>query len=179
MQKKILLISSGISVILLFALVICLFTESARENKVKEKVAIQKIEYFTNNYFRYLDKDIIKSDNNEISVSISFVPEIGSIPIKEEIYQNIAYHALQIVTFFPEVNHFKYIVLWDDHSKQEVLTLSIDEDTIKKLANIYNEECLNLNSGLETSFKRVFSSIVETDESRSWRDVIDKNSDLP
>jgi hypothetical protein len=30
----------------------------------------------------------------------------------------------------PEVNHLKYIVLWDDNTKQEVLTLSIDEDAI-------------------------------------------------
>jgi hypothetical protein len=55
---------------------------------------------------------------------------------KEAIYQSIAYHALQIVNFFPEVHHFDYIVLWDDYSKQEVLTLAIDEDAIKRLADI-------------------------------------------
>lgn len=179
MQKKILLISSGISVILFFALAILLFTESARANKVREEMVIQKIDYFTNNYFKFLEKVMVENGNDEISVSISFIPEVGSFPVKEEIYQNIAYHSLQISTFFPEVNQFEYIVLWDDYSKQEVLTLSIDEEAIKHLANIYNEECLNLNSGFETSFNRVFSSIVETNESKSWRNVIDKYSDIP
>ncbi|MDR2043875.1 MAG: hypothetical protein LBQ15_05810, partial [Clostridium sp.] len=64
-------------------------------------------------------------------------------------------------------------------SKQEVLALAIDEEAIKRLTMAYDEGCRNLNDGFEPSFHKVFSSIVETEESRSWRNVADPYSDIP
>ncbi|HBI74124.1 MAG TPA: hypothetical protein DDY59_13205 [Lachnospiraceae bacterium] len=179
MQKKVLILSVAISSILFLVLLIGLFTESARTNKIKEEVVYRRIEDFTNQYFTFAEKVRINTSDGKMSVSTSFVPEVGSFPVKEDIYQSIAYHALQIVTFFPEVNHFDYIVLWDDNSKQEVMTLAINEDAIKQLAKIYYGEYINQNGGIETSFRKVFSSIVETEESKSWRERIDPNSDIP
>lgn len=34
---------------------------------------------------------------------VSYVPEVGSFPIKLDIYERAAYHALQITRFYPEV----------------------------------------------------------------------------
>lgn len=179
MQKKSSFLFLVISLVLFIVLLTCLFTESARTNKIKEEVACQKTEDFTDQYFRFVEKIQIDTGNGNMSVSTSFVPEVGSFPVKEDIYQSIAYHALQIVTFFPEVNHFDYIVLWDDASKQEVMTLVINEDAIKQLAEIYYREYGNKNGGFETSFRKVFSSIVETEETKTWRDRIDPNSATP
>lgn len=60
--------------------------------------------------------------------------------MEEEIYQNIAYHVLQIAAFFPEIKKVNYIVLWDEYTKHEVLDLTIDEDAIEVLADTYFNE---------------------------------------
>ena len=140
MQKNFSFLFLFISLILFIVILISLLTESTRTNKIKEEVACQKTANFTDQYFRFVEKVQIVTGNGKISVSTSFVPEVGSFPVKEDIYQSIAYHALQIVTFFPEVNHFTYTVLWDDASKQEVMTLVINEEAMKHLSEIYYRE---------------------------------------
>lgn len=179
MQKKLLIISLVISFVLLIVLAVYIIKDSEREDIIKTEVAYQKIEYYTNNYFSSLEDVKIDTGSEKMAISVSFIPEVGSFPVKEEIYQSIAYHALQIVEFFPEVNHFNYIVLWDDYTKQEVLKLTIDEVAIKVLSEIYFNEYINQRNGLETSYKNVFSSIIETEESKSWRDNINTYSDIP
>ncbi len=179
MQKKLMIFSLIISFVLIIVLVVYMIKDSKREDIIKTEVACQKIEYYTKNYFSFLEDIKIDSDTENTAISISFIPEVGSFPVKEEIYQSIAYHALQIVEFFPEVNQFNYIVLWDDYTKQEVLNLTIDEVAIKALSNIFFNEYINQRNGFETSYKNVFSSIVETEESKSWRDKINTYSDTP
>ncbi|MDR2043186.1 MAG: hypothetical protein LBQ15_02250, partial [Clostridium sp.] len=154
MQKKLLFLSSVLSLILFVVLYTYLSTEPARANKIREEAARQQIEDFTESYFRFAEKVRLDTGSGKMSVSVSFLPEVGSFPVKEEIYQSVAYHALQIVTFFPDVRHFDYTVLWDDDSKQEVLALAIDEEAIKRLTMAYDEGCRNLNDGFEPSFHK-------------------------
>ena len=84
-----------------------------------------------------------------------------------------------IFTFILQRNKFNYIVLWDDNTKQKTLDLTIDEDAINGLSDIYFNEEINQSNGLETSYKNIFSSIIETEESKSWRDKINTDSDTP
>ena len=100
-------------------------------------------------------------------------------PVKQEIYENVANHALQITRFFPEATHFEYTVLWDDYTKDEVMHLVMDEEAVKHLEEKYAGELVNRNGGLDTHFERVFSSVVETEESKSWRDRVDPEAELP
>ena len=100
---------------------------------------------------------------------LSSFPEAGSIIVKEELYENIASHAYQITRFFPEVNHFDYLVLWDDYSKEEALFLTIGEEAVINLESTYINQLINRNGGLETHFAEVFSEIAETEESMTWR----------
>jgi hypothetical protein len=179
MQKKILLLSLVTTLALFIVILIGLFNEPVRTNRIKEEVIRNKIEDFTKHYFRFIESVQINTSDQKISVSTSYIPEIGSVIYKEELYESMAYHALQIKLFFPEVNHFKYIVLWDDYTKQEAMTLTINESDIKQLEKNYYDQIINQNGDIETSFENVFSSIVETEESKSWRLRIDPNSDLP
>lgn len=57
--------------------------------------------------------------------------------------------------------------------------MTIDEDAINGLSDIYFNEEINQSNGLETSYKNIFSSIIETEESKSWRDKINTDSDTP
>ncbi len=179
MQKKLLLISFVISLALACVLVFYISKDSEREEEVKIEAACEKIGDYTKKYFRFLEEVKLDVDEGKIAVSVSFIPEVGSLPIKEEIYESVANHALQVVEFFPEVNYFEYAILWDDYEKQEVLTLVIDGDAIKNLSETFYNQRINQNNGFETSYKNAFSSIVETDVSKTWRDQITIYSDLP
>lgn len=179
MQKKLLFISFGASIALLFTLAFHVIKDSGREDKIRIEIACEKIEDYTRNYFSFTEDVKIDAIDGMIAVSVSFIPEVGSYPVKEEIYQNTAYHALQIVDFFPEVTHFEYTILWDDYTKQEVLTLVIDEESVKNLAETFFNEYINQNNGIDTSYKDVFSSIIETEVSRSWRNQINMYTDVP
>lgn len=119
------------------------------------------------------------ADTEKIAVSVSFIPETGSFPVKEDIYQSAAYHALEIVSFFPEVNQFHYVVLWEKPEKEEVLTMTIDEDAIKSLSDNYFNEYINQNAGFDTHYKNIFSTVIETEESETWRERVDSNADIP
>lgn len=179
MQKKLTIFCSVISLILAIILFAYLFTSTERMNRTKEELISQRIEYFSSQYFSLVNTVQVTTRDGKTSVSASFVPEVGAFPIKEEIYKNVANHALQITEFYPEVTHFDYIILWDDYSKNEVMYLTIDEVAVQHLEDIYYEELINQNGGFETSFKRVFSSIVETEETNSWRNKINSNAILP
>lgn len=179
MHKKLSYVSLGISFLLLLVLIFYVMKDSERENELKRDVICQKIEDYTKDYFRLLENVEINTDGEKITVSVSFVPETGSFPVKEELYQEVAYHALQIEEFFPEVNHFDYMVLWDDYDKQKALTLEIDERAVKDLYNTFYNQYINQNSGFETSYRDVFSSVIETEISELWRNVADPNANVP
>lgn len=179
MKKKFLLFLLIILFVLIIGLMVYVMRCQDKEDEIKTEAACQRIEYFTKNYFRLLEDVRTEEKDGKIAISVSFIPEIASYPIKEEIYQNVAYHALQITEFFPEVSRFDYSVLWNDNTKQEVLSLTIDENAIEELSDTYYNEIINQNGGFKTSFKNVFSSVLETEESRSWRDTINTDSNVP
>ena len=85
----------------------------------------------------------------------------------------------QIVSFFPEVKQFNYTVLQDDKERKEAMKLIIDEEAVNKLYSNYWEAVRSQNDGYENTYKDIFSSIIETEESKKWREVIDKNATLP
>ena len=147
--------------------------------KTAENFISQRISDYTRNYFRFTEEVVTESQGDNVSISVKFVPEVGSIIVKEELYENIASHAYQITRFFPEVNHFDYLVLWDDYSKEGALFLTIGEEAVINLESIYTNQLINRNGGLETHFAEVFSEIVETEESMTWRDRIDPDAELP
>ena len=83
------------------------------------------------------------------------------------------------VWIFPEVKQFNYTVLWDDKERKEAMKLIIDEEAVNKLYSNYWEAVRSQNDGYENTYKDIFSSIIETEESKKWREVIDKNATLP
>ena len=85
----------------------------------------------------------------------------------------------QIVSFFPEVKQFNYTVLWDDKERKEAMKLIVDEEAVNKLYSNYWEVVRSQNDGYENTYKDIFSSIIETEESKKGREVIDKNATLP
>ena len=179
MQKKFIILSYILVFIVVVAIFAYLITGTERIKRAKEAFAGERIEQYTNQYFRFADAVQINTRDDMTSVSVSFVPEVGSFPIKEDIYESIASHALRITEFFPEVTHFKYTVLWDDYTKNEVMYLEIDKEAVEQLGANYYGQLNNRDGGLETSFHRVFSSIAETEESKTWRGRVDPNAPLP
>lgn len=159
--KKLIILTSVIALILAIILFAYLSTNAERKTRIKEELLSQRIEYFSSQYFRLVNTVQVTTQDGKTSVSISFVPEVSSFPVKEEICKSVANHALQITEFFPEVTRFDYVVLWDDSSKNEVMSLTIDKVAIKYLEDIYCEELIKQNIGYDTSFERVFSSIIE------------------
>lgn len=193
MQKRFLIISSITSLILLVLIISLKYTEETRtEGKVEESVekavedaTCDRIKDYTDQYFRFVEDikaDIIGSElfgRDEISLYTSFIPEVGSFPVKEEIYENVAWHALQVITFFPEVNHFEYSILWGTEPSKQVMYLTIDKEAVKKLYNTYYSELPQDLDKHNTSFVNCFSSIEETDESKEWRERVDPDANLP
>ena len=72
----------------------------------------------------------------------------------------------QIVSFFPEVKQFNYTVLWDDKERKEAMKLIVDEEAVNKLYSNYWEVVRSQNDGYENTYKDIFSSIIETEESK-------------
>lgn len=161
--------------VLLLAVILCVYLliGSARMDNAEKAFASQRIESYTSRYFRFMDTVQVNNIDGQTSVSVSFIPEVSSFPIKQEIYENVASHALQITKFFPEVTHFEYTVLWDEYTKNVAMRLTIDEEAVKHLEDNFTGELVNRNGGLDTHFERVFSSIEETEESRRWHDKPD------
>lgn len=140
-----------------------------------------RINDYTARYFSLLEECNVTEGYQTIGVHVAFVPEVGSFPIKQEIYQQVAYHALHIWDFYPEVNMFKYDILWDDKAKEPVMTITIDKSAIDNLESYYNSEKMFMEQGEEYAFDNCFTSVEETDETKSWRNtvVIDPNSPVP
>ena len=179
LNKKISVIWLFVSAILLLALLYCLFNSKRAEPATKEKTSCQRIRDYTENYFRFLETANESEKMGEIKIEVSYIPEVGSVPIKQEIYQNAAYYALQVVDFFPEVSYIEYKVLWDDKTKDEAMTLKLDENALSNLKNQYYNQIIAQNDDEEISFQTLFTSVKQTDISNEWREDADKNSNLP
>jgi len=176
MGRKLLPLSCGVALILAIILCVYVLTGPGRMDRAQEAFASQRIEHYTSRYFRFADTVEVDTMDGQTSVSVSFIPEVGSFPIKQEIYANVANHALQITKFYPEATHFEYTVLWDDYTKKEAIRLTIDAEAVAHLEENYTGELVNRNGGLDTHFERVFSSIEETEESRRWHERSDPDS---
>lgn len=145
----------------------------------EEKFIRQRIENYTKEYFRFTEDVQVDTEDGKTSVTVIFVPEVGSIVIKEEIYESMAAHAYQITNFFPEVNDFYYIVLSQQYEKDEAMYLTIDEIAVEKIEGNYTNQLRRIYYNEETQFAEVFSEIEETEESKTWRETVDVNAELP
>ncbi len=143
----------------------------------------QRIENFTKKVLgRYKGvKDIqFKTVDGGMNVSITFYPCNGELPVKADIYENIAYHALHVTMFFPEIKKLTYILLWDNEKTgDKALTLTINEADIKKLSNRYWGAKIEENGGGSPTYENIFSSIEETEISKRWPVLIDPDAELP
>lgn len=183
MQKKLLIISWMISLTLMIVLLVYLLKGPDREAAIREDEARQRIEEYTKEQFRFLEDIKVNTDNEKIEIVISYVPSVGSFPIKQDIYHEAAAHAWRICEFYPEASKFTYTILWPDYNKEEVMTLVIDEDRLEKTGlgwELLGQE-MDERAGFETHYEDCFSSIIETEESKTWREraVSDHDSNVP
>jgi len=100
---------------------------------------------------------------------ISFVPEVGSEVIKEDIYRRIVSHAVDINKFFPKVKKCKYSVLWDDHKQAEVIQLIINETGVEQLSKKYSDLLMDEKVGITSSYRSFFSVVEESGVAKKWR----------
>lgn len=179
MKNKVSVIWMVFSLLLLVMLLCCFWNGRRGARSSQDKTASQRIQDYTENYFRFLENVNVTEKKGKIKVAVAYVPEVGSTPIKQEIYQNVAYHALQVVSFFPEVNSMEYKVLWDDEEKKEAMIIKLDEKELSNLNVTYYDQVIAQNDEEETSFQDVFTSVEQTDISNEWREDADKNANLP
>lgn len=158
--------------------------EKENNNSIDTKIAADRIENYVKSIFGFNFEDnfgdiSIDIEEGKYTVNIAFVPSVGSFPVKSEIYEYVGFRSYQIISFFSEVRRFNYTVLWDDKDKKEAMKLIIDEGAVKELYSNYWEAVRSKNEGYENTYKNIFSSIIETEESKAWREVIDRNANLP
>ncbi len=154
--------------------------DEPKKTDFEEEFISQRIVNYTTEYFRFTENVEVNTEDGKTFVAVTFVPEVGSIVIKEEIYESVANHAYQITKFFPEVTYFDYIILsQDDNTKDEVLYLTIDENAVGNIEVNYLNQLNRRYYGDETQFVEVFSEIVETEESKEWRERVDPDAEIP
>lgn len=159
-----------ISILFLFMMG-CLFLVGCRSNDsnftTNSKFIKERIENYTKIQFKSTKDVNVKFDNSEFKLYVSFVPEVGSYPIKSEIYKSIANHAMNVKVFFPEASEYEYLVFWADSTK-EAMTCIIDKEAVKNMtANYYSN--YDKNKGETINYTSFFSKIIETEESKTWR----------
>lgn len=136
---------------------------------------IDRITQFSQYYSEYYARNCILEDikieieEDRYEVVVSFVYEPILYEIKDEMYKTVAYYALQISSFYPEVKKFEFVVM-DHRDKKEVMRLEINEKALKKLYMTFFEEYNAEVIGQETSYSRVFSKIEETEISLNWHE---------
>lgn len=179
------IVSWAISLILAIVLLVYLFQEPDREAAIREDEAAQRIEEYTKSQFRFLEDIQVDICDEKIEVAVSYAPSVGSFPVKQDIYHEAAKHARRICEFYPEAAKFTYTILWDDYRKEEAMTLVIDEDRLGKnlgsegLGWVLIDEERVERDGFETHYEKCFSSIIETEESKTWRERVGPNASLP
>lgn len=152
-------------------------TETVRtEEEILSEDAQTRIEYYSGILFRFLEEVEVVSENGTMAVSTSFVPEVGSFVIKQDLYKAVTEHALQIIRFYPEVTRLEYTILWDDKSKEEAMTILIEGSKVTNLEYAYAMQRINENGGLDTHYEEVFTAIEETETSLAWRNAADSEN---
>ncbi|WP_150266191.1 hypothetical protein [Paenibacillus tepidiphilus] len=145
-------------------------TPTAETERIQGDWIRKKLDDYTNIMFRFAERLEITENENEYSLVLSFVPEVGSAPVKELIYQSMAEYAWSIHQFFPEVTRYEFHVLWDDRSKDDVMQALIDEEGVNELNNNYYSVKMDQRGELEASWRKVFSNITENEISQKWHD---------
>jgi hypothetical protein len=186
-RKKIAIIASILfAALLLFGVLLLLsqprpealgFDESAGQNgneNITAEFICQRIEDFTIRFLR--DAETVNATWQESGISVAaalFLETDSKLIIKEAIYEEIANHALQITRFFPEANFFYYSV-WEGNPKREVMTLTLDEHSIKTLEANFSINTDKKEIGIETAFVDIFSTAVEKKTALSWQKNFDE-----
>ncbi len=136
------------------------------------KLIEDKVSSYTKNTFRFTEEFKLeeKGGGEAYSLLVSFVPEVGSVPIKQDMYRSAAQHAYAVSQFFPEINSYSYSVLWNESEKKEVMRLELNEEAVKQLSSRYLEEAMNEKSGLKGSYQSIFSSVTVTGAAEKWHD---------
>ncbi|RXZ76741.1 hypothetical protein EBB07_34595 [Paenibacillaceae bacterium] len=158
-------------IIMVMFLSACTLTKDAKledNNDSLHALIINKIENYTKETFRFTEEIKFEKQKDQMSLFVSLVPEIGSVPIKEDIYRSVASHAFDVIKFFPEVTSFNYSILWDDREKTEVMQIILDEEAVKSFNNHYYEQVMNIKNGLDSSYQSIFSSITVTGAAEKW-----------
>lgn len=168
-RKKRLIVSVFVLLTILVILIFFIIWQSKKANDKKMEEVRAKVESYSETYwfFAPLEDVEIKTQDGMMTLFISFVPTVGSFPDIEEIYGAVSSHARQVKILFPEIAQYQYTVLWGGYPEQEALTLMLDEEAVRDLET-------NINQCYEQgiSYKEVFSSIVETEESKSWSERV-------
>lgn len=154
----------------------------------------QRIESYTKKYFsdlnsiEYTEEDVLvelQEKDGKIEVSVVYFYTAPSVPFKEEVYRWSLGHALNVLSFFPEVSRFDYTVKYP-YAEGDVMYLTIDEAKINEkgkdsLESIWFGCSMSERSGFDTFYWKAFSSMVETEGSETWDDqpVKDLNSPVP
>lgn len=141
------------------------------KNELTQKEFInQRIDSYTHQSFRFVESYALTEKDNKYSIEVSLVPEVGSIPIKEDIYRSLAVYAWSVNNFFPEIISYDFTVLWNDKSKEEAIHAKINESGVKSLANNYASILLDQNNKLESSYTTIFTEILVSDIAKEWPD---------
>ncbi|MFD1772468.1 hypothetical protein [Paenibacillus rhizophilus] len=167
--------------LLVFSLMLCLNVLSAcsqtndsqvppdtKEELTQKDFIIQKVTYYTQQNFRFIENVTVDNQDNKYQITLTFIPEVGSVPIKEDIYREMAEYAWNINHFFPEITGYEFNVLWDEHTKQNAIHAIIDEAGVKELPNRYSALMMDKKGGFEVSYRSFFSTVTESDEAEKW-----------
>ncbi len=162
--------------------------------QIRQDEDFQRIESYTQKYFsglnniEFTEEDVLvelQEKDGKIEVSVMYFYTAPSVPFKEEVYRWSLGHALNVISFFPEVSRFEYTVKYPG-VEGDVMYLTIDEAKINErekesLESIWVHCDMSERAGFDTFYKDAFSAIVETEESKTWRDqpVTDLNSPVP
>lgn len=164
------MIRFSIICILVLLLTGCIHPESSETKVVDDEkeitFIIERINDYSESYLPKLISMDYENLNNEekLSVSFDFEPEVGSRPFKSRIYYSIASHATAIKMFFPEVKSFSYRIHW--RGKEDAAKLELNEQkTYELLSNVslLNDKAIDKQEALE-----IFSSISESNEIEKW-----------
>ncbi|MFF2910580.1 hypothetical protein [Paenibacillus sp. NPDC057934] len=138
------------------------------EMRTQKDFIASKVEFYTQDHFRFVEKFTIDGAKDQYILHFSFVPEVGSAPIKEDIYRSIVDYAWNVTNFFPEIKRYEFQVLWDENVKKEAVEAIMDEEVVESLAVRYLDLKNTQLSGGDISYRSFFSSLTESDEAKRW-----------
>ncbi|NUU59336.1 hypothetical protein [Paenibacillus agri] len=128
-----------------------------------------KVEFYTQDHFRFVEKFTIEGSKAPYTLHFTFVPEVGSAPIKEDIYRSMVDYAWNVNNFFPEIKRYEFQVLWDENVKKEAIKAIMDEEAVRNLIIRYLDlKNAQLGGSGDVSYRSFFSNLTESDEAKRW-----------